>query len=71
MCKYCEYIDGKHYGEDMVDEQYSDDGTTMAICDVYDAPEKKFLDVSVQGEEEDYIVNSIDINYCPICGRKL
>lgn len=70
MCKYCEYINGKHYGEDMVDEQYSDDGATMTICDVFNS-DKKFLDISIYGEEEDHLINSIDINYCPICGRKL
>lgn len=70
MCKYCEYIDGKHYGEDMVDEQYSDDGATMTICDVFNS-DKKFLDISIYGEEEYHLVNSININYCPICGRKL
>lgn len=68
MCKYCEYIDGKHYGEDMVDEQYSDDGATVTICNVFNS-DKKFLNISIYGKE-DHLINSIDINYCPICGRK-
>lgn len=70
MCKYCEYVDGKHYGEDMVDEQYSDDDATMAIGDVFNS-DKKFLEIAIYSKEEDHLVDSIDINYCPICGRKL
>lgn len=70
MCKYCEYIDDKHYGEDMVDKQYSNDGATMTICDVFSSDEK-FFEISIYGEGKGYTVSSIDINYCPICGRKL
>lgn len=69
MCKYCEYIGSKKYGEDMVDSYYSDKGATMAICDVCNS-ERKYLDISIPGEKDDYQVNSIDIYYCPICGRK-
>ena len=42
MCKYCEYTDSKHYGENMVDEQYSKDGKNLDYIPFEET--KKYVD---------------------------
>lgn len=66
MCKYCEYSDDARFGANMFDDDYSDDeGYSIVICNVYKNPQRKFICI------DDGDANSIDINFCPICGRKL
>lgn len=54
------------FGANMLDDSYSEgEGYSITICDVFKNPQHKFICI----EDED--ASSIDINFCPICGRKL
>lgn len=70
MCKYCEYSDDARFGANMLDDEYSDGvDYSITICDVYKNPQHKFI--CIDDENGESAISSIDINYCPICGRKL
>lgn len=70
MCKYCEYSDDARFGANMLDDEYSDGvDYSITICDVYKNPQHKFI--CIDDENGESATSSIDINYCPICGRKL
>lgn len=53
-----------------IDDEYSEgEDYSITICDVFKNPQRKFICIDdVCGES---VASSIDINFCPICGRKL
>lgn len=70
MCKYCEYSNDVRFGANMLDDEYSEGvDSSITICDVYKNPQRKFI--CIDDECGESTVSSIDINFCPICGRKL
>lgn len=70
MCKYCEYTADARFGANMIDDEYSEGvDYSITICDVYKNPQRKFI--CIDDECGESAVSSIDINFCPICGRKL
>lgn len=70
MCKYCEYSDKGSFGANMLDNHYAEgDGYSITICDVFKNPQHKFI--CIDDEYGESAAVSIDINFCPICGRKL
>lgn len=70
MCKYCEYSDGVRFGANMLDDKYfKGEGYSITICDVFMNPQHKFI--CIEDEDGESAASSIDINFCPICGRKL
>lgn len=71
MCKYCEYNDSIRFGANMIDNNYSEgDNYSITICNVYRNPQNKFICIENEYTGES-VASSIDINFCPICGRKL
>lgn len=70
MCKYCEYPADVRFGANMLDDEYSEGvDYSITICDVYKNPQRKFI--CIDDECGESTTSSIDINFCPICGRKL
>lgn len=70
MCKYCEYSDDARFGVNMIDDEYSEgEDCSITICDVFKNPQRKFI--CIEDENGESTASSIDINFCPICGRKL
>lgn len=70
MCKYCEYPADVRFGANMLDDEYSEGvDYSITICDVYKNPQRKFI--CIEDEDGESTASSIDINFCPICGRKL
>lgn len=70
MCKYCEYPADVRFGANMLDDGYSEGvDYSITICDVYKNPQRKFI--CIEDEDSESTASSIDINFCPICGRKL
>ena len=70
MCKYCEYSGNVKFGDNMLDDSYSEgDPHSITICDVFKNPQHKFI--CIEDEDGESAASSIDINFCPIYGRKL
>lgn len=70
MCKYCEYPADAQFGANMFDDEYSEGmDYFITICDVFKNPQRKFI--CIDDERGESTASSIDINFCPICGRKL
>lgn len=70
MCKHCEYTVDTRFGANMLDDEYSEGvDYSITICDVFKNPEHKFI--CIEDEDGESTASSIDINFCPICGRKL
>lgn len=70
MCKYCEYSNDVRFGANMLDDEYSEgEGYSITICDVFKNPQRKFI--CIDDEYGESAISLIDINFCPICGRKL
>lgn len=70
MCKYCEYGTDIRFGANMLDDEYSEgEDYSITICDVFKNPQRKFI--CIEDECGEFSASSIDINFCPICGRKL
>ncbi|HBS10197.1 MAG TPA: hypothetical protein DEA28_00430 [Firmicutes bacterium] len=70
MCRYCEF---NSFGDELLEDNNSNTpGSTMYI-NKYDG--KSFITVEnssfVNEIGEDFLAESIDIKYCPMCGRKL
>lgn len=65
MCKYCD-ITGDVIYCDWKDTENGAKG--MSIC-IYE--DKLGIDVSTSGYKLDFLDTEIDINYCPMCGKKL
>ena len=54
----------------MLDDSYSEgEDYSITICDVFKNPQHKFI--CTEDEDGESVASSIDINFCPICGRKL
>ena len=73
MCKYCE-IEYDEYGNydyigDKLELSKNIDGSKQEfeVC-IIDSPEDEGFVISIEGQTTEL---RIDINYCPICGRKL
>lgn len=71
MCKYCEYGDDVRFGANLIDNNYAEGNNySITICNVYRNPQHKFICIENEYAGES-VASSIDINFCPICGRKL
>lgn len=60
MCDFCENI-----------ETYDEDKLCCLSCGIlYNEVEKKYC-VAIQDSEYDFGGDYLEVNYCPLCGRKL
>ena len=68
QCKYCQIRNGESCGE-LFDLSKNIDGgkQNFEIC-LFDSPEDEGFVIDIGGVYTDI---RIDINYCPMCGRKL
>lgn len=70
MCRYCESPKAKTWqGVTLNDKTFETDDVRLSIVyGDYSDDEKEHYYIS---SESNHIDASIEINYCPICGRKL
>jgi hypothetical protein len=77
MCKFCDdYEVNGRPTEYLVDEDICLNGIPVLHCGLYidpgdDEPPYMYYYVENIGYEDDVISEHIDINYCPMCGKKL
>lgn len=65
----CEYCEENKYIYDGMELSTKDDG--YCGIDAYMNNNKLNIDASADTYEPNYIEAEIEINYCPMCGRKL
>lgn len=70
MCRYCEF---NAFGDELLEDNDTNTVGSSMYINGYDG--KSFITVENPGfvdeNGEEFLAESIDIKYCPMCGRKL